>query len=306
MLEAANSGWKAGVQALVAELLTAGYAVSVRAGRAESVEQLMQELRLQVTDSGVYAGVTVAREGDQATAMLCRRGAESCDLVQQQILDDELSRSRLALAVVERLRPLDLPSIQPRPNPAPPRPSSRARPVVEPPPQTARPLLTWLGGGVVLSSGTSIPMSWLSASLALMVSEPWGLEVGLGGSPLPGRAETFAGSLSLRGLQAVGFGMFEPFSRRSFAFGLGLGGGALRLQETAAPAPGFDGVSLATTVGLVSARARIVHRFGPVYWGLTVDPGLLVPSVKVEAGTETVLRIGRPWVSVQTGIGIPL
>jgi hypothetical protein len=149
-------------------------------------------------------------------------------------------------------------------------------------------------------------MSWLSASLGLMVSDPWGVELALGGSPLPGSAESHAGSMSLRGVQAIAFATFEPFSRRSFAFGLGLGGGALRLRETASPAPGFDGFTQAATVGVVSARARLVQRLGPVYWGLSVDPGMLVPSVKVQAGSETVLRIGRPWVSVQTSVGLQL
>jgi hypothetical protein len=306
VLEADKMGWKEGVQAVVAELLTAGYALSVRASRAESVELLQQELKLQVTDFGLYAAVAVTRDGDGATAVVCRQGAESCDMVQLPIDDDELSRSRLALAVVERLRPLDLPSMPPRPVPAASRPGPPRRPVVERPRERAPWLRPWLGGGVTLSSGTSAPMSWLSASLGLTVSDPWGIEVGLGGSPLPGRAETYAGSLSLRALQAMAFGTFEPFSRRAFSFGLGLGGGALRLQETAAPASGFDGVSLAATVGVVSARARIVQRLGPVYWGIAVDPGLLVPSVKVEAGTDTVLRIGRPWVSVQTSIGVAL
>jgi hypothetical protein len=303
-----ETGWKEAVQALVAELLTTGYELSVRAARTHSVEQLEQELQLEVTDSGVSAGVSVIREGNSATALLCRNGVSSCERLQVPMADGELSRSRLALAVVERLRPIDLPT--PPKTPSPPAkklPPRAERPgAVEPEPARVRPLRTWLGGGVVLPSGASAPMAWLSASLGVMVSEPWGIELGLAGSPLPGRAESQAGSLSLRALQGTAFATFEPFSRRSWGFGLGLGGGTLRLQAAASPAPGFDGSSRAATVGVVSARARLFRRFGRLCWGLSIDPGVLVPAVKVEAGTETVLRIGRPWLALQTSLGVEL
>jgi hypothetical protein len=78
------------------------------------------------------------------------------------------------------------------------------------------------------------------------------------------------------------------------------------LQAAASPAPGFDGSSRAATVGVVSARARLFRRFGRLCWGLSIDPGVLVPAVKVEAGTETVLRIGRPWLALQTSLGVEL
>jgi hypothetical protein len=115
VLEAATGGWKEGVQALVAELITTGHELSVRAVDAPSPEQLQQALKSAVAQSGVAAGVSVTREADSATALLCRRGASSCEKVVMDIADGELSRSRLALAVVERLRPIDLPATQPPP-----------------------------------------------------------------------------------------------------------------------------------------------------------------------------------------------
>ena len=314
MLEAPSEvGWKEGVQALVAELLTTGYELRVRAAHTQAFEQLEQELQLQVAESGASAGVSVTREGGSATALLCRQGVPTCERLRMKVGEGELSRSRLALAVVERLRPLDLPTTAPETAVA---PAKRAPP--PPPPPSAppsddrphrpsvRPLRAWFGGGVLLPSGTSGPMAWLSASLGVKVAEPWGIELGLAGSPLPGRGESRAGSLSLTGLQATAFATFEPFARRSWGFSLGLGGGALRLQETASPAPGYEGFSHGVTVGVVSARARLLHRAGPMYLGLAIDPGMLVPAVKVEAGTETVLRIGRPWISLQASLGMEL
>lgn len=308
MLEAPDeAGWKEGVQALVAELLTTGYELNVRAARARSLEQLQEELQLQVHDSGASAGVSVTRDGSRAIALLCRDGVSSCERLQLELSDGELSRSRLALAVVERLRPLDLPAAPKVASPLadrvpPPLKPSAPRP--EPP--GPRPLRASMGGGVVVSSGASAPVPWLSASLGVRVREPWRLELTLAGSPLPGSAESRAGSLSLRGLQATAFAAFEPFSRRRVGFSLGLGGGALRLHETATPAPGFDGFSRAVTVGVVSARARLIYRFGRVHWDLAIDPGMLVPAVRVEAGTDTLLRIGRPWISMQTSVGLDL
>jgi hypothetical protein len=90
-------GWKEGVQTLVAELLTAGYELSVRAADAHSLEQLEQELQLLVGDSGASAGVSVLRESSMAIALLCRHGASSCERMQVKLSEGELSRSRLAL-----------------------------------------------------------------------------------------------------------------------------------------------------------------------------------------------------------------
>lgn len=312
VLEAPDAAWKDGVQALVAELLTTGRELSVRSARSRSLDELERELELEVAQSAAAAGVSITREGRTATALLCRRAVSPCERLRMEVADLELSRSRLALAVVERLRPLDLPAL-PQPVALPPqRPPETPRPAA-PPPVVDQPLAeraprlrTWLGGGIVASSGMSAPMPWLSASLRVLVAEPWGVEVLLAGSPLAGSAESPAGSLSLSGVQTMAFATFEPFARRSWGLTLGLGGGALRLEETASPAPGFDGASHATTVGVVSTRARLLHRVGPVYASVLLDPGVLVPAVKVEAGTETVLRIGRPWFSLQMGLGVDL
>jgi hypothetical protein len=306
-----GASWREGMQALVAELLTTGYELRVRTARAQSLDQLEQELQLQVAESGASAGVAVTREGNSAITLLCRHDAGACEHLETEISEGELSRSRLALAVVGRLRPLDLP-IAPEPVAAPPpRVPPLAAPVrvkrpPEPPPKSARPHRLWLGGGAVLASGLSAPMTWLGASFALSLASPWGLELGFGGSPLRGAADSRAGSLSVGAAQAAGFATFEPWSKPTFGFALGIGGGALHLQETATPASGYDGFSRQVTVGLVSARARIFRRFGPIDWGLSVDPGMLVPGAKVVAGSQTLLQIGRPWVSVQTSLGIEL
>lgn len=298
------------MQALVAELLTSGYELSVRAARTQSLDLLERELQLQVAASGASAGVSVTREGSSAITLLCRHDAAACEHLETEINEGELSRSRLALAVVGRLRPLDLPTA-PESVAAPRKPApSPAAPVRAKPPESApksdRPHRVWLGGGAVLASGLSAPMTWLGASFALSLATPWGLELGFGGSPLRASTESRAGSLSLSALQGAGFATFEPWSRPHFGFALGIGGGALRLQETATPAPGYDGFSRHVTVGLVSARARIFRRFGPVDWGLSIDPGVLIPGAKVVAGSQTLLQIGRPWVSLQTSLGVEL
>lgn len=157
---------------------------------------------------------------------------------------------------------------------------------------------------MVLSSGMSTPLTWLSGSLAMMPAHPWGVELSVAGSPLVGKADLDAGSLTLRGYSVAAFATLEPITERPFGLSLGLGGGALHPQEEATSAPGFDVTTHSPTVGLVSARARLFHRFGPVYLGLTIDPGILVPAVKVDAGPETALRIGRPWVSMQASVGL--
>ncbi|HVY31188.1 MAG TPA: hypothetical protein VHB79_31745 [Polyangiaceae bacterium] len=308
VLEAPTDGWKEGVQALVAELLTSGYELTVRGGHARSPDQLEDELQREAAEAGAVAGVTVTRTDNRASAWLCR-GVNPCEQLEIEIADDELSRSRLALAVLERLRPIELPLTVPTPKAAPrPAPSSaNARLAVEPPrPPSARLFRVWVGGGGVLSSGIAGPLPWVGASLGATLNAPWGLEVGLAGSPLPGSAHSYAGSLSLRALQGIGFATFEPFPRRKLGLSLGLGGGAVHVRESATPAPGFDAFSRSATVAVVSARARLQYRAGPVYLGLAIDPGMLVPALKVEAGAATVLRIGRPWVALQGSLGLVL
>jgi hypothetical protein len=162
-----------------------------------------------------------------------------------------------------------------------------------------------VSGGSVLSSGIA-PLSWVGASLSAMLSAPWGLEVGFAGSPLAGTTQSYAGSLSLRAIQGIGFVTFEPFTDRSLGLCLGLGGGTLHLRENATPTEDFDGFSRSATVAVLSARARLQYRAGPVYLGLAMDPGMLVPALKVEAGTATVLRIGRPWLTLQASLGVTL
>jgi hypothetical protein len=309
VLEAPDGGWKEGVQALVAELLTSGYELTVRAARARSRDQLEAELQRDVAQSGVSAGVSVTRTDNRGSAWLCR-GTNPCERLDIELADGELSRSRLALAVVERLRPIDLPAPVPpvsAPSPPPPVPLADKAPRRE---RASRPdtpaFRAWLGGGSAFSSGIGAPLPWLAASLGLMLSAPWGLEVGLGGSPLSGTTETFAGSLTVRAFEGIGFATFEPFYRRKLGLSLGLGGGTLQLRETATPASGFDGFSQSATVAVVSARARLQYQTGPVYLGLALDPGMLLPALKVEAGNTTVLRIGRPWVTLQASLGVGL
>lgn len=309
VLEAPSGGWKEGVQALVAELLTSGHELTVRAGHAHSPDQLRRELELEVAQSGVSAGVCVTREGSRGSAWLCR-GAGSCERLEMEVAEGELSRSRLALAVVERLRPLELPAAAPPPQVArpPAKPAASAPSPAErvTPSTNARSFRAWVGGGGVLASGLAAPLPWVGASLGATLSAPWGLELGVAGSPFPGSAQSSAGSLSLRALQGIAFATFEAFPRRSLGLSLGLGGGTLHLRETATPAPGFDGFARSATVAVVSARARAQYRAGRVYVGLAIDPGVLVPALTVEAGTATVLRIGRPWVALQASLGVLL
>lgn len=157
-----------------------------------------------------------------------------------------------------------------------------------------------------MASGLTAPLPWLGASLDATLRSPWGLELGLAGSPLAGTSQSYAGSLSVRALQITAFATFEPFARRGLGLHLGLGGGTLYVRENATPAPGFDGFSRSASVAVVSARARLQYRAGSVYVGLVVDPGMLVPALNVEAGTATVQRIGRPWLTLQASLGLAL
>lgn len=308
VLEVPNGGWKEGVQALVAELIASNYELTLRAARAHSLDELEAELEREVVGSGAMAGVLVTRADGRGFACLCR-ATSPCERFEMEIGDGELSRSRLALAVVERLRPIDLPARVPAPKPA-----QQAAPPVTHQPTKVHPLgepsaprfRAWVGGGSVLASGLTAPLPWAGASFDATLRSPWGLELGLAGSPLAGTSQSYAGSLSLRALQITAFATFEPFARRGFGLHLGLGGGTLYLRENATPAPGFDGFSRSASVAVVSARARLQYRAGSVYVGLVVDPGMLVPALNVEAGTATVQRIGRPWLTLQASLGLAL
>ena len=53
---------------MVAELLTTGYGLNVRAAQAHTLDDLERELQLEVAESAVAAGVGVTRDGENATA----------------------------------------------------------------------------------------------------------------------------------------------------------------------------------------------------------------------------------------------
>jgi hypothetical protein len=298
--------WEEGTGAVVAELLTTGYSLSIRAAGSDSTQALRAELEAQLARPHVTGAVAVLRSREHGVALVFTRRF-GFERIQVALADEALSRSQLALGVVDRMRNLEIAldaAVEPAPRaaaePAPRAAAEPARPAVEPAP---RALELWLGAGAVVASGFSSPLPWLSVSGAVALFDPIGIEGSLGLSPLATQVTTSAGSLRLRAEQASLFLTFTPFARRQYGVALGLGGGATFVRETASPAAGYVGFAETANVGLVSARARAFARFGKAFLVLGIDPGLLVPAVGVQAAGEQALGIGRPWLTLSAGVG---
>ena len=93
-------------------------------------------------------------------------------------------------------------------------------------------------------------------------------------TPLSTSLQTTAGALSARAEQLAAHVTFSTSSSTDFGFALGLGGGLLWVQASAEDSQRFVGESGATSVAVVSARARVSARADAILLslGLEVEP----------------------------------
>jgi len=293
--------WPEGTQAVIAELLTAGYAVRVRSTNAKTVREVASELEQALAEARALAMVSVLRQSELGMALVHTRLQGSVRL-EADAQQGTVAESGLALRVVELLREVDIPEPERRAPSSPPPPERR--PVKPKPLDSRHRNQLWLGGGAAFASNVGRPFPWVTLSGAFTLVGPIAFEPTLGAAVISGQVHTEAGDLDLRAQQAALYLMFDPFVERPFDVALGLGGGGVLMQETARANTGYAAADDATRVGLVGVRVRGFLRTGRTSFVLAVEPGLLVPEVSVR-GAEAV-GIGRPWIVTTLGLGVSL
>jgi hypothetical protein len=291
--------WPEGTQAVVAELLTTGFGLVVRRAHSTLASEFTDELRGQLDGPDVTGAVAVFRQGQRGIAWVYDRrfGLEQ---VEVEVGGGPLATSRFVLRIVELLRNVDIEAQQSQ------KPASPPTAPPSHPSSKLGPARFWLNGGATLAAGLDAPLPLVAGSAAVGVLPQIGLELTAAFAPSSAPATTQAGDLRLRAQQICAFVTFDPHPRSRYGFVLGLGGGMLWAQATAQSAPGYEGHAADNRVGLASARARAFMTWGHLQANVTLDPGLLVPSLDVTAAGERALLIGRPWLALSAGIGMAL
>lgn len=305
--------WPDGTQAVVAELLSTGFALTVRRAQSTDTDQLSEELRAQLSVEGVTGAVAVFRRGHRGIAWVYHRrfGLEQ---VEMEVGAGSLATSRFVLGVVELLRDVSIdarkapPAAVPAVSAPPPRARAQRSAPSETPTATGRagPLRLWLGGGATLAGGLDGPLPLLSGSAAVGLLPLLGIELTVAVAPSAAKASTLAGEASLRAQLATAFLTFDPLPRSRVGFVLGLGGGVVGASASAEAREGYIARDAASRVGVLSARARGVLTWKRLQLVLTLDPGLLLPALHVTAEGERASLIGRPWLAMSAGIGAVL
>ncbi len=303
--------WSDGTQAVVAELLSTGFGLTVRRAQSTGTDELSEELRAQLSVANVTGAVAVFRRGSRGIAWVYDRrfGLEQ---IEMEVGGGSLATSRFVLRVAELLRDVSIdPWEAPPPPPvlAPPRRARASRGLEAETPTGmghAGPLRLWLGAGATIAGGLDGPLPLLSGSAAVGLLPLLGLELTVAVAPGAAKASTSAGEASLRAQLATAFLTFDPLPRNRVGFVLGLGGGVVGASASAHAHEGYVAREADSRVGLLSARARGVLTWKRLQLVLTLDPGLLLPALHVTAGGERALLIGRPWLAMSAGIGAVL
>jgi hypothetical protein len=141
----------------------------------------------------------------------------------------------------------------------------------------------------------------LGARFALP-SAPIALDIAVSTSLAPLRVETAAGNVDVGARQLGVHVMYEPKLNSPASFGVGIGGGAAWLDESARPLAGYAAFSDNAYTGLLSLRARGAIRSGNVSFLLALEPGVLLPAVTVVADGAALSRLGQPWTSISAGL----
>jgi hypothetical protein len=289
--------WPEGMQAVVAELVAAGYELVLRASVAEDRETLLGALASAVEEEGALGALVVARDGERGIAYVCTR-KEGTTRIETDVSEGAVGAGRTALRIAQLIGPprFDVPEPRPR-APAPIPPSSASTPPVH-----DNGLLLALQAGLAFSSDLSEPLPVAGLVARKGIVGPLTLDASAWLTLGASRLETSAGTVDVDAEEITLHVSFDPFRESSIGVSLGLGGGIVWVQGVAAAAENYAGTNDSTRVTLLSARATAfyTHR----RWSLlvAVEPGVMLPPVTIGAGNESA-RLGRPWTQASVGLG---
>jgi hypothetical protein len=300
--------WPEGTQAVIAELAARNYQVMVVSSDAKELAALLQELQAAAQGPSTSAAIAVVREGSLGIAYVWTSRDGKVVQVQAETSEGAVGEGALGLRVTElvRARDLALPQARQSEKPAPTRKAPAPTPAVALPvvKESSTPPLLWLGAGPTFVSGADAPLvaAVLGARLPIGL-RPLALDVSAGISITPLRIGTDAGSVDVSARQVTLHLLYDPWSTSVLSLALGVGGGAIWLDETARAKQGYAANADDAYLGLLSARARGSVRSGNLSFVLTLEPGVLLKGASIRADGEELSRIGRPWTTITAGFG---
>ncbi|MGC4091613.1 MAG: hypothetical protein QM756_27780 [Polyangiaceae bacterium] len=300
--------WPEGTQAVIAELAASHYQVIVESTAANELGALLADLRDAANQDDNAGAVAVVRARGAGIAYVWTRRDANVVQVHSDNTEGAVSEGALALRVLELIRARSLPLPEPKEAPRlAEKPKRQESPAPESPPPSepakARKALLWLGVGPTFAAGAPGPLVEAALGARFAVWQPLSLEAGAAVSLAPLGVDTSAGSVELSSRRLSTHLMLEPWRSALFRVGLGAGGGALWLSESARAASGFTAHADDTYLGFLSMRASGALQSGDLSFVLALEPGLLLRRASIRAGGAEVASFGSGWLNLSAGIG---
>lgn len=284
--------WPAATRATIAELVLAGFEVTVKRTRHVALDAVLGELHRETLDPRVVAALFITRSRHEGLGYVWLAGSAAPIEVREKNPDLAVSHSSLALRLAELLRKrhLHLPPIE---SPGKPELTTDPEQRGVAPHYTLGPRL---GFGVAGSNGATASVATLGMFLTWHGKLTGTLDLRRTLSTLD--VDTTAGIASIRYTElAASFSWNFLRQQRGIRTAAGLSYGALWLSSDAAATPEYIGRPDATTTSTLAAVFQVGYGAGPLGLDLVLEPGLLLPALRVTAADTTVVSLGRPWLS---------
>lgn len=284
--------WPEATRATIAELVLAGFEVNVERTRQVTLAGALGELQRETLDPRVVAALFITRSRDEGLGYIWIAGSSAPIEVSEKDPDLAVSQSSLALRLADLLRKRHLHL------PASAAPSEPAE-AVEPEPDDAASRFTLgprLGLGAVRSNGATAGVAGLGMFLTWRGKLTGALDVRHTWSPLD--VETVPGVASI-GYTELSTSLCWNFlhHERGLRAAVGLSYGILWLTSDAIATPEYAGRADSTTTSALAAVVQLGYKAGELGLDLVLQPGLLLPELRVTLEDTAVQNVGRPWLS---------
>ncbi len=318
-VHAPEMDWPEARRNVEAELRASGFEVEARESRVVDPGSLLADLPLYAAHEPRTVGsVTVVRVGSTGLAYVWVRDHERLFRVDVPIAEANVAAGMLALRVADLMTVRPGRSQEdtaagdqaeaPRPSSAAARDTSPTTPRFDVSASgdrsgsSARPWL-WLGAGAAFAVTSSAPGAQITLGAGFPLGEFSSLELGGAVSVTPASVRLSKGSVDVEQQQLGAHLMWRAGGGAHWALTAGLGASGWCLQAQGAAHGEARGLRDTTCVGLASARARLLLRWGEVSFWAMAEPGLALPAVRLRTDQRTDVELGRPWLATTLGVG---
>jgi hypothetical protein len=299
--------WPEARRNVEAELRASGFDVREQQTVVLDPGTLLAELpRHAEADPRSVGAVTVIRVGSTGLAYVWLRDHARLFRIDTPSPDATIAAGMLALRVADMMT-VPPASAADEPPPEAPQHEAEAAPTREtssaPPPAGPSPLWLWLGLGAALVTLPAEPGVQLSTGLSARLSDLVRLEASAAASLLPGEVRVPEGGVLVEHQQLGVHLLATTRENAPWSLSAGAGGAGLCLQAQGSPDDSARGLRDSTCAGLVSARLRLLARWGDAAVWLMTEPGWTLPAVRLRSDERLGVALGRPWWTTTVGLG---